>query len=141
MATKKSIDLISGEGYLETKKKYEALAKKKYDYKILDPFGCFGLVKNMSRTEVINRMANLIMESDYQEKAEKSLGQKPTVFKFSGYTLDEWKAEFTVRINQLNDQKMLDKYKEGLKTINDNLDQSDKKDIARAKLKELGLTD
>ena len=90
----------------------------------------------MSKTEVINHMAELIGKFKLQSEAAKALGIDDN-YKYSGHSLAEWKTDFSTRISELANNEEIKKNEKALNLIKDNLDHQDKKDIANSELEEL----
>ncbi len=135
------IKKLDKNSFSAVKKELETLKNKKFEYKVLRPADQYGYVKDMSQDCLVRAFAEIKKKLDFSQEAAKELGIDPknsnSATKYNGYTLDEWKADFLVRVDQLQTVQRIKKLTEAAGIVEDNLSDSDRHDIALDKVNEL----
>jgi hypothetical protein len=93
----------------------------------------FGKIEFMGKETIVSALAKIIEKSEYKERAASELGLDPkkvkTVKQVEGYTVDEWKADFKLRLEQIKVEKRIEKLEKNCPQLLEILDDADKKGI------------
>ena len=132
---------LKKDSYTNLVSELKALKAKKFEYQIPKSCLMFGKIEFMGKETIVSALAKIIEKSEYKERAASELGLDPkkvkTVKQVEGYTVDEWKADFLVRVDQLQTVQRIKKLTEAAGIVEDNLSDSDRHDIALDKVNEL----
>lgn len=135
------IKKLDKNSFSAVKKEIETLKSKKFEYKVLRPADQYGYIKDMSQDCLVRAFAEIKKKLDFNKEAAKELGIDPSkatsAIKYNGYTLDEWKTDFLVRVDQIQTAQRIKKLEEAAGIVEDNLSDSDRHDIALDKVNEL----
>ena len=136
---KKELELKK-DSYVDLVSEMKALKAKKFDYQIPKSCLMYGKIEYMGKETIVAALAKVIERSEYKERAAKELGLDPKKLKFTkevdGYTIDQWKADFMLRLDQIKTEKRIEKLKKNCPKLLDILDDTDKKDIILDQIKE-----
>jgi hypothetical protein len=129
---KKEIELKK-DSYTNLVSELKALKAKKFEYKIPKSCLMFGKIEFMGKETIVSALAKIIEKSEYKDRAASELGLDPkkvkTVKQVEGYTVDEWKEDFKLRLEQIKVEKRIEKLEKNCPQLLEILDDADKKGI------------
>ncbi len=135
------IKKLDKSSFSEVKKELETLKKKKFEYKVKRPADQYGYVESMSLDNLVKAFGEIKKKLEVNKEVAKELGidsaNVNSTTKFNGYTLDEWKADFLVRVDEIKTEQRIGKLEKAAGIVEDNLSESDRHDIALDKVNEL----
>lgn len=130
--------------YLIAEKKLDVLKSKKYEYKTQRDCQPFGMVRHMRFEDIVKAGATVHEGFCNIDEAIKRYGitkdeLKSDERKYLGYTVDEWDADFKLRVEELRDEKMKQNYEKAIKTFKNNFTDDDKFRIEMGSITDMGL--
>ena len=124
---------LKKDSYTNLVSELKALKAKKFEYQISKNCLMFGKIEFMGKETIVSALAKIIEKSEYKERAASELGLDPkkvkTVKQVEGYTVDEWKADFKLRLEQIKVEKRIEKLEKKCPQLLEILDDADKKGI------------
>jgi len=144
MATTKREELVAK--YTIAQAKIKELEDKKYEYKVKRSCDPFGQIAYMNIDDVVRAHAAIHDSERAINESINTLGitdadlaDHDTKRLFLGYSVEDWDADFKMRVEQIHDTAALKKYNKVAELYSKHFTEDDKFDLDMSEAESLGI--